>query len=114
MSQPDATSRLVTFESDTREQLVVLAGNSERDHRTIFSDRVEGRYAIVPVNDLVEDQEFAADDLDGLLLEDMRIAGRTAVLPSDGAGRVELVRDGKQVMEMDRAGAYGLLWIPQD
>lgn len=112
MSQTEH-SRLVTFEADDDELLAVIAGRSETDSRTIYQGRTEGRYAIVPVDDL--DAGRAEDvEPDELRLDEMQIAGDVVPIREIGEADVELRVDGEQVVRMDRPGAYGLLWIPQD
>lgn len=112
MSHPE-TSRLRTFEVSDDELLVVHAGRSETDHRTIFSDRIDGRYAIVPVDDLVDvERERAVVEADELQLDEMQIVGDVEPVADTGGREVELRVDGEQAVRMDRAGVYGLWWVP--
>ena len=112
MSQTER-SRLVTFEASDDELLAVIAGNSEIDHRTIYQDRVEGRFAIVPVDEIMADEaQSAVVDPDELQLDEMQIVDDVALVAETGERDVELQVDGERACRMDRAGAYGLLWVP--
>lgn len=111
MSQSEDT-RLRTFEVTDDELLVVHAGRSETDHRTIFSDRVDGRYAIVPVDEIVGERDRAVVEADELQLDEMQIVGDVEPVLETGERDVELCVDGERAVRMDRPGAYGLLWVP--
>lgn len=109
------TSRLITFEIDGDERLVIGAGRGELDNRIIFdSDYVEGRYAVVPVDELVKDQTDPENIDENLKLEGMSILGDIAYLPTDKEQHVALYKGGEQVTEFDSKGAYGLIWVPYE
>lgn len=106
-------NRLITFETDEEEQLVVLAGRDQMDSRTIYSGSTSGRYAIVPVQELADTEAPRREDVDeDLDLDEMQLVGDTIVIPENGAAEVGLHSQGEQVKRMDRAGAYAMLWVP--
>jgi hypothetical protein len=111
MSQTE-TSRLVTFETDHSELLAIMAGSAEYDRRTIYRGRVDGRHAVVPVDDLVASHEEGSDSDVDLDLSRMQLVGATVDVPEHGDADVSLAKDGRQVERMDQRGTYGLLWIP--
>lgn len=104
-------NRLETFESDN-EHVIVIVGDSEVEHRTIHNERVEGRFAIVPVDALEAEHGAAEIDPDELRLDEMQLVDDVVPVRETGDADVELCRDGEQVVRMDRAGCYGLLWVP--
>lgn len=105
-------NRLITFELDADETLLVRAGRDEMDNRVIYSGRAGGRYAIVPVDEL-EQQARASEGVPVELdVEGLQLVGDTVTLPRTGEQNVGLHTRGEQIVRMDRAGAYGLLWIP--
>ncbi|MFC3478740.1 hypothetical protein [Halobacterium litoreum] len=110
-------SRLVTFETSEREQLLIRAGFSEVENRVLYQGDVTGRYAVVPVDELVGDED-RGDDVLGFdaepQVEEMQIIGDAAHVGADGSEHVALYRGGEQVAEFDSKGAYGLLWIPYE
>lgn len=105
-------NRLITFELDEDETLLVRAGRDEMDNRTIFQGSAGGRYAIVPVDELApasEPGELLGDPRHG----DIRIIGQTTSIPETEAGdTVEMRRNSDCIVDFDAKGAYGLLWIP--
>ena len=107
------TNRLVTFETDEDERLVVIAGRDEMDNRTIYSGSTAGRYALVPVDDLAggETDETPSQDL---RIEVLRIIGETASVEETGGQRARLSVGGHEVASRDAAGVYGLLWVPSE
>lgn len=107
--------RLRTFESQGDERFVLIAGQSETDSGTIFDGVLdEGRYAIVPVDELADDLDEEDADLGDAdpAIEEMRLVGDTVVVPEDGHSMISLRKASKQIRQMDRKGAYGLLWVP--
>ncbi|WP_089813373.1 hypothetical protein [Halomicrobium zhouii] len=87
------TSRLVTFETDKRELLAIMAGCGEYDRQTIYQGSVDGRYAVVPVDELIDSD--TGDSLDGLddaelLLQEMQIVGDTVDIPDDDNTEITL------------------------
>lgn len=113
MSQAKETNRLITFETDEDERLVVIAGRDEMDNRTIYSGSTAGRYAIVPVDELAGDHE-GDEPAEDLRIEDLRIIGETATVEKTGEQRARLSLDGFEVASRDAAGVYGLLWVPSE
>lgn len=113
----EGLSRLLTFETSEREQLLVRAGVSEVENRVLYQGDVTGRYAIVPVDELVADQE-AGDEVLGFdtepQIEEMQIVGETAHVAADGSEHVALYKGGEQIAEFDSKGAYGMLWVPYE
>lgn len=110
MSRTKTTSRLITFEVEDDEVLLVRAGRDEMDNRTIFSGHAGGRYAIVPVDELTQRHR---DDVDAeLLVEELEVVGSTATIEADGVSTATLAKDGLEVARNDASGVYGLLWIP--
>jgi len=108
-------ARLRTFESDGSDRFVLTAGRSEADSGTIFDGVLdEGRYAIVPVDELAEDLDDEDSELSDseAAIEDMQLVGETVVVPEDGHSMISLRKASKQIRTMDRKGAYGLLWVP--
>lgn len=66
-------NRLITFEIDDEEVLVLMAGRDELDNRVIFHGPTEpGRYAIVPVDGLAEDDDRDQEDVD-LLVDELEV-----------------------------------------
>lgn len=108
----------MTFDVSEREQLLIRAGVDEMENRTLFSGDVTGRYAVVPVDELVEANQPQNEEMIGFdsdpLLEDMRIIGDSVRIPRDRAQHVALYKGGEQVVEFDSKGAYGLLWVPYE
>jgi hypothetical protein len=114
----EGLSRLLTFETSEEEQLLVRAGVSEVENRVLYQGDVTGRYAVVPVDELVENEEDTEADVLGFdaepLVEDMQIVGDSARVGADGEEHVALYKGGEQIAEFDAKGAYGLLWIPYE
>lgn len=105
-------TRLITFEVDEDETLVMLAGRDEMDNRTIYQGQAGGRYAVVPVDDLAR-PAAQLDDVDvELQVDELEIVGRTATVPRSDESDVTLSVDGLEVASRTAAGVYGLLWIP--
>jgi len=104
-------NRLITFELDEGEFLLIRAGRDELDNRTILRQRTQGRYAVVPVSELQREADSGEQDVD-LDLEGMQIVDTAVTIPENGDSLVGLHHRGEQVVRMDRAGAYGLFWIP--
>lgn len=104
--------RLITFDTDADETLVIRAGRDEMDNRTIFKGHASGRYAVVPVNELAPLRSESYELVGEPQVEDLRIIGETTMLPESGLGTVSLVRDGEQISNFDNRGVYGLLWLP--
>lgn len=104
-------NRLITFELDKGEFLLIRAGRDELDNRTILRQQTQGRYAVVPVSELQREADSGDHDVD-LNLEGMQIVDSAVTIADDGDSMVGLHHAGEQLVRMDRAGAYGLLWIP--
>jgi len=117
-SSAEGLSRLLTFETSEEEQLLVRAGVSEMNNRVLYQGDVTGRYAVVPVDELVGGDDEPSDDVLGFdsepVIEDMQIVGDAAHVGADGSEHVALYRGGEQIVEFDSKGAYGLLWIPYE
>lgn len=105
-------NRLITFEVDPDETLLIRAGRDEMDNRTIYQGLASGRYAVVPVDELQHQAQAENEGDIDLDVEGLQIAGNTVTVPEKGAMTVGLHAGNRQVVRMDRPGAYGLLWIP--
>lgn len=107
-------NRLITFELDQDETLLVRAGRDEMDNRTIFQGKAGGRYAIVPVSDLTPVSR--PENLIGSPRhEDIQVIGHTTTIPETDAGDVVgLWRNDECIADFDARGVYGLLWVPYD
>lgn len=105
-------NRLITFELDADETLLVRAGRDEVNNRTIYQGQAGGRFAIVPVDELEEQARSSDGSSVELNLDGLQVVGDTVTLPETGEQNVGLHTRGEQIVRMDRAGAYGLFWIP--
>lgn len=104
-------NRLITFELDDDETLLVRAGRDELDNRTIYRGRVGGRFAIVPVEELTRGRATRFRDTERRLdLEHLGVVGEAVT--TDGKEWVGLHAAGEPVERMNRPGAYSLLWVP--
>lgn len=111
----DAANRLITFELDGDELLYVAAGRGELENRTIYHDYAQGRYAIVPVDELARTHQPPEYELVGdPKFEDLRIIGESTTLVEPGTGEVALTRNGQQVTSFTNRGVYGLIWLPYE
>ena len=107
MSQ--TANRLITFETDEDERLVVLAGQDEMDKRTIYSGSTSGRYAIVPISELEYDRPDYATELD---VADLEVLGDTATIEPGDSSTMTLLQEDELVVRGGDPGVYGLLRIP--
>jgi hypothetical protein len=111
-TKTEGLNRLITFELDDDETLLVRAGRDEMDNRTIYRGCAGGRYAIVPVSELEASAHQAGNDELEFDIEGLQLVGESVMVPEEGAFWVGLHSGGRQVVRMDKPGAYGLLWIP--
>lgn len=108
-AEPD---RLITFDIDADETLLIRAGRGELDNRTIYQGWASGRYAVVPVDELAPLRTETFELVGEPVVEELRVIGDTTMLPESGLGTVSLVRDGEQITNFTNRGVYGLLWLP--
>lgn len=102
-------NRVRTFEADEDEQVVMVAGTGEMNRRTIFSGHLDGRYAVVPIDELEYDRPEYAEDLD---IGDLEVLGRTATIEPADENTMTLLKDDEVIVRGSDPGVYGLLRIP--
>lgn len=108
----DGLNRLITFELDADETLLVRAGRDEMDNRTIYRGDASGRYAIIPVDELgptLDSNQDADIDVD---LGQLQIVGDTIAIQDHTSTRAGLQVNGEPIVSRGSPGIYGLLYVP--
>lgn len=101
-------NRVRTFEADDDERVLMIAGRGEMDQRTIFSGHLEGRYAVVSIDELDYEKPDYTEQLD---VGDLEVLDQTTTIEPGELSTMTLLQDDELVVRGGDPGVYGLLRI---
>lgn len=97
------------FEADEDERVIMIAGRGEMDQRTIFSGHLDGRYAVVPIDELDYARPDYSEEMD---VADLEVLGQTTTIEPGELSTMTLLQNDEVVVRGGDPGIYGLLRIP--